>query len=94
MSVFVVTWNLNKEGAAYSAARTRFLQQLSGFSYQTDPNLESVAWVSTTLNATQVRDHLRAGMDDNDRLFVSKLNSGEYQGWLQQNVWEWIRQRL
>lgn len=94
MSVFVVTWNLNKEGAAYNVARTRFFQQLGQYNYKTNAGLETVAWVSTTSTATQVDTYLRQALDTDDSLFVSKLNRGEYQGWLRPTTWDWINQHV
>jgi len=33
-------------------------------------------------------------MDDNDRIFVTKLNTGSHQGWLDKSVWKWIEPRV
>jgi hypothetical protein len=32
-------------------------------------------------------------MDDNGRLVVTKLVSGQYQGWLDPDVWKWVNPR-
>lgn len=37
MAVYVVTWNLNKEGAAYTAARATFLKHLAKYDNTQDP---------------------------------------------------------
>ena len=94
MSVYVVSWNLNKEGAAYSTARTTFFNQLQKFEYSYSASLETTAFVSTTSEVNQVYDFLRTAVDDNDRLFVSKLHSGCHKGWLDKSQWEWINARV
>lgn len=90
MSVYVVTWNLNKERTNYDQARKDFLKQLDAYENVADPGLESVRFVATTQSADQLSDYLRLKMDKNDRLFVSRVRSGERQGWLAQNVWDFI----
>lgn len=94
MSVYVVTWNLNKERSNYDEARRIFVSHLEQFENKKDPALETVRWISTTRTATDVDAYLREKLDGNDRLFVSKLNSGEHQGWLDKDVWTWINARL
>jgi len=94
MAVYIVTWNLNKEGASYSKARAAFLEQLNKYDHKADSGLETVRWVSTTSSAAQVSDFLRQKLDDDDRLFVSKLHSGCHAGWLEKDVWAWIDARL
>ena len=94
MSVYVVTWNLNKEKNNYSQAREAFIGQLNQYETIRDIGLESVRFVSTANTAQQVSDFLRQKLDDNDRVFVSKLHSGYHAGWLEKDVWTWINARL
>ncbi|MBK3468187.1 hypothetical protein [Pseudomonas sp. MF6776] len=94
MAVFMVTWNLNKERGNYAHARQVFIQHLDRYPNVSDPGLESVRWLSSTATANQISDDLRLRLDVNDRIFVTKLNNGDHQGWLSKNVWEWINARL
>lgn len=94
MSVFVVTWNLNKERAGYDQARRDFIAHLERYDNVKDSGLETVRWISTTSTANDVSNFLQQKLDKNDRLFVSKLNRGEHQGWLSQSTWDWINARL
>ena len=94
MSVYVVTWNLNNEGIGYAQARQAFINHLNRYQNIKDPGLETVRWISTDWSATQIDTDLRQKLDSNDNLFVSKLNSGEYQGWLSPDIWSWISPRL
>lgn len=94
MAVYVVTWNLNKERSNYDAARRQFIQHLERYPNTQDSGLESVRWVQSTGTAQQLSDDLRQKLDNNDRLFVSKLSADQYAGWLAKDVWDWIRSRL
>lgn len=94
MAVYVINWNLNKERQNYDNTRRAFLQRLERYDYIKDRGLESVRWISTSSTAEQVHNDLMSSLDKNDRLFVSQMTKDKYQGWLSQQVWDWIRTRL
>jgi hypothetical protein len=94
MSVYVVTWNLNQERSNYGNARQAFIQQIERYDNVKDSGLETVRWISTRSTASEVDTDLRKNLDQNDRLFVSKLNPDENHGWLSKSTWEWINARL
>ncbi|MFQ6589917.1 MULTISPECIES: hypothetical protein [Pseudomonas] len=94
MSVFMVTWNLNKEGPNYSEARRLFVQHLDRYESVRDIGLDSVRWVRSAGTAKQVSDDLSTKIDSNDRLVVTKMNRDEYYGWLDKGTWDWIQARL
>lgn len=93
MAVYLVTWNLNKEGAAYNAARAAFIKQLETYPNCADGGLETVRFIQTDQTAQTVNDFLRQKMDANDRLFVTKLVAGQRAGWLEQDTWNWLEAR-
>jgi hypothetical protein len=94
MAVYLVTWDLNKEKPNYAEARKQFIAHLERYENKKDSGLDSVRFVSTQLSADQLSDDLRKKLDDNDRIIVTKLISGNHQGWLGKDVWEWINARL
>ncbi|BBE34428.1 hypothetical protein [Sphingosinicella microcystinivorans] len=94
MAVFVVTWNLNKERSGYDQARREFIAHLERYDNVKDSGLETVRWISTTNTAEDISAFLQQKLDKNDRLFISKLNSGQHQGWLDKTTWSWINARL
>lgn len=51
MSVFVVTWNLNKERGNYASARAEFLKHLERYPNIGEPGLESVRWIQSSATA-------------------------------------------
>lgn len=94
MSVFLVTWDLNRENANYAQARATFVKHLEAYENTRDQGLDSVRFISTSSNANQVDAYLRQKLDANDRLVVTRLVSGDHQGWLNPTVWEWVNRRL
>lgn len=94
MAVYVVTWNLNKERVNYAQARSNFITQLEKYENKADQGLESVRFIFTAQTTDQIDAFLRQKLDNNDRLFVTKLVSGQHQGWLHQTVWDWINSHL
>lgn len=94
MAVYVVVWNLNKEGASYANARAKLFELLGKTDYSYSSRLETTAFVSTDSSADQVSTYLRQAMDDNDRLLVSLLVRGDYAGWLDQAQTEWLSTRM
>ncbi|HEV2817631.1 MAG TPA: hypothetical protein VGW40_10490 [Allosphingosinicella sp.] len=95
MAIYLVTWDLNQEKPNYSKARAAFLERLDKFENRADSGLDSVRFVSTTWDASKIRDYLRKAQDDNDTLFVTRIHKGsaERNGWVNKTTWEWIRAR-
>lgn len=56
--------------------------------------MDSVVFLDSGNTAFEISADLRIAMDDNDRILVSKMVSGNHQGWLARDVWEWINARL
>lgn len=94
MSVFMVTWNLNKEGGRYHEARRAFIQHLERYENTKNSGLDTVRWISSSATAQQISNDLSTKIDGNDYLVVTKMNKGEFYGWLAKDTWAWIGQRL
>lgn len=94
MSVYLVTWDLNREQSNYAQARQNLIAHLSRYQHIKDPGLDSVWFVSSDWSANQVDADVRTKMDGDDRLFVTKLTQTQHQGWLDKGVWDWINARL
>lgn len=93
MAVFVVTWNLNREGANYDTRRAALIKQIEKYVNKSDPGLESVRWIQAT-TAEELSKDLLQRLDKNDRLFVAQLHRGYYYGYLDNAVWDWISPKL
>lgn len=94
MAVYLVTWNLNKEGAAYATASHRVHDFLNQLVTIRDPQLETVRFVDTTDAAGALYKYLSSCFDQNDRLFVTRIHAGQYSGWLHRDVSSWIDGRV
>lgn len=94
MSVYLVTWDLNRQRQNYAQARETLINHLSRYEHIKDPGLDSVWFISSTASAYAVSDDVRTKLDASDRLIVTKLVRDQHQGWLAQNVWDWINARL
>lgn len=93
MAVYLATWDLNSEKPNYAEARKQFIAHLERYENTKDSGLDSVRFISTNLTADRLSEDLRKKLDDNDRIIVTKLVSGNHQGWLDEKVWEWINAR-
>jgi hypothetical protein len=94
MAVYLVTWDLNKEKPNYAQARQNLIAHLERYQHIKDQGLDSVRFVETDNSAQQLATDVRTKMDENDKLVVTRLVSGQYYGWLATSVWDWISPRL
>lgn len=94
MGVFLVTWDLNKQRTNYNEARQALVTHLARYNHIKDPGLDSVWFIESSATADAVSEDILTKMDKNDRLIVTKLVSGQHQGWLDKSVWNWINPRL
>jgi hypothetical protein len=89
MSVYVVSYDLNKHGQNYSC----LTEKLNGYPVHWHAQ-GSVWFIDTAQSAAEVRDHLQSCLDTNDKLIVARL-SGEAAWWgYGQNVSDWLKGRL
>lgn len=88
MAVYCVSYDLNKQGQNYNALYDELKK--------TDclHILGSTWLVSSNESANQLSSRLQKVMDTNDRLFVSRVNQWQYDGWLPKTFWEWVDARV
>lgn len=95
MPVYLVTWNLNKEGAAYDKARQRFVGRLGGYQNAYDgKRLDTVCFISTPRPVDDIYNDLGQALDQNDRLVITRIEQGSFLGWLSADMAGWINARL
>jgi hypothetical protein len=94
MAVFLVTWDLNKQKTNYNQARQNLIDHLSRYPYIKDPGLDWVCFIQSSSTADAFSAYIRTRMDNNDRVVVTKMEDGGHQGWLGQDVWNWINPRV
>ena len=100
MAVYIVTWDLNKEGSAYNHARSKLLSAINTMENTYSTSLDSVRFVSTSRTANQLWTYLRqnGGLDTNDTVVVVRMfNKGDNasnDGNLGETFWNWINARI
>lgn len=88
MSVYCVSYDLNKAGQNYNALYSE-LKKSPGYCHP----LDSTWLVWTSESAQQLSDRLRSHLDNNDYLLVIRVTD-DFSGWLPQSTWEWIYQHV
>lgn len=94
MSVYLVTWDLNKEKPNYAAARQDLLSRISQYDNIKDRGLDSVYFIATEIGLHALYTDLRGALDNNDRIMVVGLSISNYQGWLHEDAVAWINSRI
>lgn len=84
MTVYCVSYDLNKAGQNYSKLYQE-LESSSGYWHY----LDSTWLISTTENSKQLSERLLKHIDQNDTLLVIGVTK-DYSGWLTKKAWEWI----
>jgi hypothetical protein len=44
-------------------------------------------------SAESMYETLRQSIDDNDSLFISRIDNIEHQGWMPKNFWNWFKEK-
>lgn len=88
--VYLVTYDLKSPGRNYNGLYEQIKQLGTAWAHP----LESVWFIDTPhSSATEIGNRLRSFMDDNDGLFVV-LMTGNYYGFLNKEIWPWLKNRL
>lgn len=86
--IYAVNYDLCRPGQNYEGMQTAIKSCGSWWHY-----LGSTWLVHTNLTAGQIYQRLAPHIDTNDNVLVIQVGN-DYQGWLQQEAWDWIKQRL
>lgn len=84
--MYSISYDLKKSGQDYSGLH----EAIKNLGTTWARPCESYWLVRTSKNAEQVYDVLKAYIDQNDRLLVSRFDCTDKQGWLSKEIWNWI----
>jgi hypothetical protein len=84
--IYQISYDLHKEGQNYDGLIEE-IKKSPGYI----KILQSSWLIATTENAYQLCNRLRTKLDDNDSIFVSRVDT-DCAGWLPQSVWDWIKE--
>lgn len=88
MSVYAISYDLNRPGQNYEDLY-REIRNFGGYWH----HLDSTWLVSTNLSAQQMTDRLLNHLDGNDHFLIIRVVD-DYQGWLPESAWTWLRQHI
>lgn len=94
MAVYMVFWKIAEGRRSHDSAQRNFLDHLERYDHVQDKEWGSVRWISTSGTADQLHSDLFKKLNSGDRLFITKLVTGSYQGWVNSQVSKWIDSRL
>ncbi|UIZ97049.1 hypothetical protein [Acinetobacter johnsonii] len=86
MTVYSVSYDLNKDGQNYKDLIAE-IKSFNGYCKVMD----SYWFVCSKGNASTVSERLKKHMDNNDSLLVMETSTNR-QGWLNKDIWEWLKQ--
>ncbi|QND70011.1 hypothetical protein [Tardiphaga robiniae] len=85
---------MDKQRTNYAQARQNLIEYLSRYSHIKDPGLDSVWFIQSSITVDALDAEIRSRLGGHDRLIVTKLESGQHQGWLDPATWAWINPKL
>lgn len=95
MAVYLIVWNLNKEGPNYNSISTALMNRLDAFEMRKEPGFESACLITSDATPEELFSRLSSMLlDENDRLIVTQLRSGEYWSLFSKETHDWIAARL
>lgn len=95
MKFFAITYDLRHPGRKYDELYEG-IKKLAGDGNWQHP-MESF-WVTaisdySSKNIEKMYEFLRQYIDDNDSLFVTRIDDRDHQGWMPKNFWNWFKEK-
>lgn len=88
MAVYSISYDLNIPGQDYSGLIQAIKDTGAWWHY-----LKSTWLVDTHLDASGIFNKIKPHIDNSDRILIIKVTR-DYNGWLSQEAWDWIKQHL
>lgn len=90
MAVYMITYDLNNTGKKYNEV-IQAIKDASTGAWCT--YWKSAYLIKSYLTANQVSDKITPHLDKDDRLIVIEVKNN-YQGWLSESEWKYIRENI
>lgn len=95
MKFFALTYDLRQPGKNYKELYDA-IKEIAGDGNWQHP-MESF-WVMTVSDFSYTSTEsmykvLRQFIDDNDSLFISRIDSSDHQGWMPKSFWNWFKEK-
>ena len=85
---YIITYDLRTPGKDYTSLYAAIKMLTSEWKHP----IESTWVVRTDKNANVIYNSLRETLDRNDRIFITKIDPSDKQGWMDVTFWNWINQ--
>lgn len=86
--VYNVSYDLNKKGKDYQGLYNELKSKQEWYHL-----LDSTWLLCTSESAAQLWERLRSHIDNDDYIFIAEITNN-YEGWLPNSAWQWIKSRL
>lgn len=90
MATYLITYDLNKTGQKYDDV-IKAIKDASTGAWCTF--WKSSYLIKSSLTANQISDKITPHLDNNDRMIVMEVTKN-YQGWLAEDDWKYIRESI
>ena len=87
-AVYIIAYDLHKPEKSYPKLEAKMALFRDRFRI-----LESTWLVKTKLDSTAILKRLSTALDDNDHVFIAKIDLASCDGWLPQNARAWLEQK-
>ena len=95
MKLYTITYDLRQPGRKYNELYEA-IKNVAGEGNWQHP-MESIWVVAVSsysiTNAERIYDNIRQYIDENDSIFVTKIDQLDRQGWMPKTFWEWIKKK-
>lgn len=91
MSVYLITYDLNKKDKDYES----LFEKIKEFSYFDTwwHYLDSTWIIKSNLSSLEISNKLQSVMDNNDFLLVIEVKNNYY-GWLPEDAWDYLKKNI
>lgn len=95
MKLFAITYDLRKPGRNYNELYDAIKNKAGEGNWQHPMESFWVVAISeySLLDVNKLYDDLRLFIDENDSLFVVRIDYSERQGWMPKSFWTWFKER-
>lgn len=90
MSAYLITYDLKSPGQNYDDV----IQAIKDSSISWCTYWKSSYLIKSNLSANQITDNVKPYLDSNDRFFVAEASTTNYQGWLSEKEWKFIKENI
>lgn len=89
MAAYMITYDLNKQGKDYSGVHQAIKDSSVAWCHYWD----STWLIKSNLTPDQICDKIKSHLDGDDRLIIIEVKNN-YQGWMTEEQWKWIRENI